>query len=33
VRKQGGVPPHAEIRSHIVKVMAACDRILADLQI
>jgi len=33
VRKYGGVPPYAETQSHIVKVMAAYDRILADLQI
>ena len=31
VRKYGGVPPYDETRSHIVKVMAAYDRILADL--
>jgi hypothetical protein len=33
VRKYGGVPPYAETQSHIVKVMAAYDRILADLNI
>ena len=33
VRKYGGVPPYAETQSHIMKVMAAYDRILADLQI
>ena len=33
VRKYGGVPPYVETKSHIVKVMAAYDRILADLQI
>ena len=33
VRKYGGVPPYAETQSHIVKVMTAYDRILADLQI
>lgn len=31
VRKYGGVPPYTETRSHIVKVMAAYDRILAEL--
>ncbi len=31
VRKYGGVPPYSETRNHIVKVMAAYDRILADL--
>lgn len=31
VRKYGGVPPFDETQSHIVKVMAAYDRILADL--
>ena len=31
VRKYDGVPPYAETQSHIVKVMAAYDRILADL--
>ena len=31
VRKYGGVPPYAETRSHIVKVMAVYDRILAEL--
>ncbi|MFT4143790.1 MAG: lytic transglycosylase domain-containing protein [Mobilitalea sp.] len=31
VRKYGGVPPYDETQSHIVKVMAAYDRILADL--
>ncbi len=31
VRKYGGVPPYDETLSHIVKVMAAYDRILADL--
>lgn len=31
VRKYGGVPPYDETRTHIVKVMAAYDRILADL--
>jgi soluble lytic murein transglycosylase-like protein len=31
VRKYGGVPPYTETRNHIVKVMAAYDRILADL--
>ena len=33
VRKYGGVPPYAETQSHIIKVMAAYDRILADLNI
>jgi hypothetical protein len=33
VRKHGGVPPYTETKSHIVKVIAAYDRILADLQI
>ncbi len=33
VRKYGGVPPYAETQSHIVKVRAAYDRILADLNI
>jgi len=33
VRNYGGVPPYHETQSHIVKVMAAYDRILADLQI
>ena len=33
VRKYGGVPPYAETQSHIVKVMAVYDRILADLNI
>lgn len=31
VRKYGGVPPYTETRTHIVKVMAAYDRILAEL--
>lgn len=31
VRKHGGVPPFRETRDHIVKVMAAYDRILAEL--
>ena len=31
VRKHDGVPPYKETQSHIVKVMAAYDRILADL--
>ena len=31
VRKYRGVPPYTETRSHIVKVMAAYDRILAEL--
>lgn len=31
VRTYEGIPPYAETRSHIVKVMAAYDRILADL--
>lgn len=31
VRKYGGVPPYDETRSHIGRVMAAYDRILADL--
>ncbi|GHC37240.1 hypothetical protein GCM10007291_43490 [Gemmobacter nanjingensis] len=31
VRKYGGIPPYDETQSHIVKVMAAYDRILADL--
>lgn len=31
VRKHGGVPPYRETRNHIVKVMAAYDRILAEL--
>ncbi|WP_249306544.1 lytic transglycosylase domain-containing protein [Rhodobacter capsulatus] len=31
VRKYGGVPPYTETRNHIVKVMAAYDRILAEL--
>ena len=31
VRQYDGVPPYAETRSHIVKVMAAYDRLLADL--
>ncbi|MDQ1850594.1 lytic transglycosylase domain-containing protein [Gemmobacter fulvus] len=31
VRKYDGVPPYAETQSHIVKVMAAYDRILTDL--
>ena len=33
VRKYGGVPPYAETQSHIAKVMAAYDRIFADLKI
>jgi len=33
VRKHGGVPPYTETKSHIVKVIAAYDRILADLHI
>jgi hypothetical protein len=31
VRKYDGIPPYDETQSHIVKVMAAYDRILADL--
>ena len=31
VRKYDGVPPYAETQSHIVKVMAAYDRILTEL--
>lgn len=31
VRRYDGIPPYAETQSHIVKVMAAYDRILADL--
>lgn len=31
VRKYDGIPPYYETRSHIVKVMAVYDRILADL--
>ena len=31
VRQYGGVPPYYETRSHIVKVMAVYDRLLADL--
>lgn len=31
VRKHVGIPPYNETQSHIVKVMAAYDRILADL--
>ncbi|WP_197087326.1 lytic transglycosylase domain-containing protein [Pseudorhodobacter wandonensis] len=31
VRKYGGVPPYTETRNHITRVMAAYDRILADL--
>ena len=31
VRKHDGVPPYKETQSHIVKVMAVYDRILADL--
>lgn len=31
VRKYDGVPPYAETQSHIVKVMAVYDRILAEL--
>ena len=31
VRKYDGVPPYTETQSHIVKVMAVYDRILADL--
>jgi hypothetical protein len=31
VRKYDGIPPYNETQSHIVKVMAAYDRILADL--
>ena len=31
VRKYGGIPPYDETQSHIVKVTAAYDRILADL--
>lgn len=31
VRKYGGVPPYDETRAHIVKVMAAYDRLRADL--
>lgn len=31
VRKYGGVPPFSETQSHIVKVMAAYDRLLADI--
>ena len=31
VRKYDGIPPYLETQSHIVKVMAAYDRILADL--
>ena len=31
VRKYDGIPPYEETQSHIVKVMAAYDRILADL--
>lgn len=31
VRKYGGVPPYTETRNHIARVMAAYDRILADL--
>ena len=31
VRKYDGVPPYAETKSHIVKVMAVYDRILAEL--
>ncbi|MBC7142360.1 MAG: lytic transglycosylase domain-containing protein, partial [Rhodobacteraceae bacterium] len=31
VRQYGGVPPFSETQSHIVKVMAEYDRILAEL--
>ena len=31
VRTHGGIPPYDETRSHVVKVMAAYSRILADL--
>jgi soluble lytic murein transglycosylase-like protein len=33
VRKYGGVPPYVETQSHIARVIAAYDRILADLHI
>ena len=33
VRKYGGVPPYAETKSHITRVIAVYDRILADLNI
>ena len=31
VRKYDGIPPYDETQSHIVKVMAVYDRLLADL--